>query len=308
MTSQQSRIVGGLYGLLVGDALGVPYEFKSPSNIPPLEQIEFEPPHGYPRAHQVPAGTWSDDGAQALALLDSLLSCGKLDLDDLMTRFVAWHSDGKYAVEGVVFDIGITTSQAISNFRRGTPARDAGLSGEYDNGNGSLMRVLPLALWHQGDDRQLAKDAMWQSMVTHGHARSQACCALYCLWARYLLRDDPNAWENASATLRSLVKGTPYEAEIESHIRPDELTPGNGSGYVVDSLRSARWVMQEPTYEGVVKAAVAMGNDTDTTACIAGGLAGIRDGAEAIPPRWLEALRGRDLADELLARLSERSS
>jgi ADP-ribosyl-[dinitrogen reductase] hydrolase len=307
MDQLQSRITGGIYGLLVGDALGVPYEFKSAAEIPPLQQIEFEPPSGYPRTYQsVPIGTWSDDGAQALALLDSLLTCGRLDLNDLMERITAWEQTGKYAVGGVVFDIGITTRKAISNFGRGVPAQDAGPSDAYDNGNGSLMRVLPLALWHQGDDKQLAKDAMWQSMTTHGHARSQVCCALYCLWARRLLENDSNAWDSATTALRGMIAGSPYESELELHIRPDDFTTGSGSGYVVDSLRSARWVMQEDSYEDVVKAAVALGKDTDTTACIAGGVAGIRDGVEAIPDRWFNALRGREVADELISRLLNR--
>lgn len=307
MNQLEKRIAGGFYGLLVGDALGVPYEFKKPTEIPPREQIEFEPPQGYKRTYQsVPIGTWSDDGAQALALLDSLLTCGHLDLNDLMERITAWQENGKYAVGGVVFDIGVTTANAISNFKRGAAAEDSGLKGDYDNGNGSLMRALPLALWHQGSDEELARDAMAQSLVTHGHPRSQVCCALYCLWARRLLHNEAEAWDSATTTLRSLVAGTPYESQLEFNIRPDDFTSGNGSGYVVDALRSARWVMREDSYESVVKAAVVLGNDTDTTACIAGGVAGIRDGVDAIPARWLDALRGRDIADPLLERLLNR--
>lgn len=303
----QQRIAGGLYGLLVGDALGVPYEFKKASEIPALTEIEFDPPAGYRRTYgSVPPGTWGDDGAQALALLDSLLTCGHLDLNDLMERIASWESQGRYAVGGELFDIGITTEKAISHFGRGVPADECGLKGEYDNGNGALMRALPLALWHQGSDEELARDAMAQSLVTHGHPRSQVCCALYCLWARQLLRDDSNAWETATATLRKIVEWSPHLSELNLHVRPDDLGPGTGSGYVVDSLRSTRWVMQEPAYELVVKAAVALGNDTDTTACIAGGVAGIRDGIDAIPTRWLGALRGREIVDPLLERLLSR--
>lgn len=304
MNDLQLKIAGGFYGLLVGDALGVPYEFKHPSEIPPRAEIEFSPPVGFARTYpQVPIGTWSDDGAQALALLDSLLRCEKLDLNDLAERIASWREAGQYAVGGKVFDIGITTNAAISRFRAGAAAENAGLKGEADNGNGALMRVLPLALWHRGNDEELARDAMAQSLVTHGHARSQVCCALYCLWARRLLKNDAAAWENATAILRPILRNTPHEMELESQIRPDDFSAGSGSGYVVDALRSARWVMRENNYENVVKAAVALGNDTDTTACIAGGVAGIRDGLEAIPARWLEALRGREVTKPLLERL-----
>lgn len=312
MPTFESRLRGGLYGLLVGDALGVPYEFKAPSQIPPFEQIEFVPPAGYPRTYaSIAPGTWSDDGAQALALLDSLLTCGKLDLNHLATNIAEWSQAGKFAVDHHVFDIGITTSRAVEEFLRGVEAAEAGPNNENSNGNGSLMRVLPLALWHKGSDAELVQNAMSQSLLTHGHPRAQLCCALYCLWARRLLEGEETelAWEIACTSLNDIILWQPnadiYQTELEVHIRPERLSPGQGSGYVVDSLHSARWLMRQRDYEKVVKGAVALGNDTDTTACIAGGIAGIRDGIEAIPTRWTEALRGQEMVTPLLARLLE---
>lgn len=305
MPTRRERIEGGLIGLLVGDALGVPYEFHAPEHIPPLDQIEFDPPRGYDRAHaHVPPGTWSDDSAQALCLLASLLDRGHLDSDDLAHRFVRWRDEGYLAVNGNVFDIGITTSRAINAFRAGTPATEAGPAGERDNGNGSLMRSLPLALWHTGSDAALVADARLQSRVTHGHLRSQLCCALYCLWARRILNATSDPWHDAVAALRSLYPdGTPEREEIEESIQPDDVRLGGGSGYVVDTLRSARMVLGAGSYELVVKAAVSLGHDTDTTACVAGGIAGVRDGIAAIPLRWRNALRGHELVAPLLAQL-----
>lgn len=293
------RIAGGVCGLLVGDALGVPFEFKSPDEIPAHDEIELEPPRGYPRSHAgVLPGTWSDDGAHALCLLASLLECGRLDLDDLAERLVAWYERGDYAVDGIVFDVGVRTSAAIRSYREGVPATECGGNDVHGNGNGSLMRVLPLALWHRGSDAELVRDARRQSLVTHGHVRSQVCCALYCLWARRILHDDVDPWNDAVATLRTLLTGDDdATAELEFHIRPDEEPEGKGSGYVVDCLRSARLALQQPTYEDVVRAAIRLGHDTDTTACVAGGIAGVRDGLHAIPLRWLDRLRGRDLAE-----------
>lgn len=198
------RILGGLYGLLVGDAVGVPYEFHTPATLPPWDAIEMVPPPDFRRAHtRAPAGARSDDGAQALCLLASLLECRGLDLDDLGRRFVDWRDRGYLAVDGVVFDVGVQTSQALAALRVGVPALRAGPAGERQNGNGSLMRVLPLALWHRGDDRELVRDAALQSRVTHGHLRSQVCCALYCLWARATLHGSTDAWANATDALRS---------------------------------------------------------------------------------------------------------
>ena len=147
---------GGLVGLLVGDALGVPYEFTPAAGVPQRSAIEMTPPPGFARAHgRVEPGTWSDDGAQALVLLDSLLRLGRLDADDLADGIRRWYREGFCAVGGVVFDVGIQTSAAIRRHESGTPAPQAGPAGERDNGNGSLMRVLPLALWHTGSDAGL---------------------------------------------------------------------------------------------------------------------------------------------------------
>ena len=321
MTRDQLR--GAMYGLLVGDALGVPFEFTPPDKLPPREQLDMTPPVGWPRAHLVPDGTWSDDGACALALLDSLLDCGALNLTDLAQKLLNWQFEGAYAVDGHVFDIGITTSAAIRRFRAGVPAEEAGPDDELSNGNGSLMRVLPLALWHRGSDFELARDAMRQSLVTHGHLRSQLCCALLCLWARRIGEgaQSETAWASATRTLRELLAALCNEAtqndgelfadvafgqwqnELEWHIRPDDDTPGRGSGYVVDCLRSVRDALREDTFENVVKHAVSLGHDTDTTACIAGGLAGLRGGFDSIPARWMDTLRGKEIAAPLVERL-----
>jgi ADP-ribosylglycohydrolase len=308
MPTREERIAGGLYGLLVGDALGVPYEFHAPEHIPPPEQLDFEPPAGFSRAHDgVPPGTRSDDGAHALCLLDSLLYQGRLDPEDFGRRLVNWYEWGYLAVDGKVFDVGIQTSRALAAFRAGTPALMAGPKGEMDNGNGSLMRVLPLALWHRGDDAKLASDAVTQSRVTHGHPRSQACCALYCLWARRILQGAADPWAEAVATFRELYpEGFEVRTELDTHIaRTDaEEPPGRGSGYVVDCLRSAKQcVASGGTYEAVVKAAVRLGRDTDTTAAVAGGIAGLIHGVQGIPERWRSALRGQDLLKPLLDKL-----
>jgi len=305
MINRTDRIVGGLVGMLVGDALGVPYEFHSAESIPQRSQIEYDPPAGFGRTHKgVEPGTWSDDGAQALCLLASLLDRGRFDPDDLGERIVRWYAIGYMAVAGEVFDVGITTAAAIQEIRSGTKAIFAGPKDQYDNGNGSLMRVLPLVLWHHGSDASLVLEARAQSCVTHGHVRSQICCALYCLWARRVLDEHDDPWNDATKTLRTLIAGDDAAIEeLEFQIRPDVLEEGNGSGYVVDCLRSARWVLQEPTFEDVVRSAIALGRDTDTTACVAGGIAGIRFGIGGIPERWVNALRGRELYEPLLDRL-----
>jgi len=305
MKAARDTLAGGLFGLLVGDALGVPYEFHPRPQIPEPHLIEMQPPDTFRRAHRgVPVGTWSDDGAQALCLLASLLDRGRLDPVDFAGRLVAWYEEGYMAVDGEVFDVGVQTSVALRALMGGIDPLSAGPADVRSNGNGSLMRVLPLALWHRGTDTELVADAYIQSRVTHGHARSRVCCALYCLWARRTLEGDPAPWESAVAVLRSLIKAGSDEHEaLEFHVRPDLDGDGRGSGYVVDTLRSARMVMAHSSYEASVSAAIGLGDDTDTTACVAGGIAGLRHGYEGIPERWRDALRGRELVLPLLDRL-----
>ncbi len=171
------------------------------------------------------------------------------------------------------------------------------------------MRVLLLVLWHQGSDESLVADAHLQSRVTHGDDYCQICCALYCLWARRILEQSIDPWQQATLKLRKIyAANTPFLDILEWAIRPDDEPEGRGGGYVIDCLRSARMVMAEPNYELVIKAAVALGDDTDTTACVAGGVAGLRDGITAIPTRWLELLRGRKIVKLLLDDLLKLSS
>lgn len=145
--SVQERITGGMYGLLVGDALGVPYEFYGAEELPPYEEIEMTPPAGFAKTYpDVDAGTWSDDGAQALCLMDSLLKNGGFSLDDYSDALLAWYEEGIWAVDGVVFDVGVQTASALCAYKSGLAPADCGMVNPEGKGNGALMRVLPLAL------------------------------------------------------------------------------------------------------------------------------------------------------------------
>jgi ADP-ribosyl-[dinitrogen reductase] hydrolase len=297
--TRAARIEGGLLGLLVGDALGVPYEFHGPEQLPARELLEFTPPAGFRRAHQsAPPGTWSDDGAQALCLLASLLERGQLDLDDFGRRLLAWWEQGYLAVDDRVFDIGNQTRIALRQLAAGVDVEQAARRDVHDNGNGSLMRVLPLALWHRGNDRELIHDAMRSSVPTHAHLRSQLCCAVYCVWARRLLEGLSlrEAWDAAVVLI---------EAQFLSFFGGAERRVKKLAKIELDCLHSARLALTESSYEGVVKAAIALGHDTDTTAAVAGGIAGIVFGIEGIPARWRQDLRGRALLDPLRDRLLE---
>ncbi len=318
--TKQDRIAGGLYGLLIGDALGVPYEFYEAEKLPPCDEIEMIPPAGFRKTYEnVAAGTWSDDGAQALCLFQSLLDQNVFCLEDFSDRVLSWYEDGVWAVDGEVFDVGIQTAYALRGYKNGLLPEECGMLNPDGKGNGALMRVLPLVLWHSvhgSPDKEqrtkgLVEDAHRQCLITHGHVCNQVCCALYCLAAQELMEglEAHEAIEAGLGALRRSYRDLPeYEQELEWSIRPDQTWEGTGTGYVVDCLRSAFMIfLQASDYEDGVKRAVLLGNDTDTTACVAGGLLGIRYGVQGIPDRWMSMLREREKADELLKRCLERS-
>lgn len=296
-----NRLAGGVWGHLVGDAVGVPYEFRKAAQI---GEVRF----GAKGSHGQPPGTWSDDGALMLALLDSLLGAG-FDVEDQGMRSVAWRRDRAYTPDGDgCFDIGGATGRALSALALGTPAADAGPAEIGDNGNGSLMRILPVALVDRGAaDATLVDHAKRASRVTHGHARSQVACALYVLTAARLLtgsRGRAAVLADARASLRDVLRGQPDQLDALDHLEtyPDR----GGHGRVWDSFWSA-WDAFEgaDSYQSTIKRAIAYGNDTDTTAAIAGGLAGIYWGLEGIPQEWLAGMRGRDVVEPLVVNLTK---
>lgn len=308
---RRNRMAGGLQGLLIGDALGVPYEFHEASGLPPLSLIDFDPPAGFRRSHNgVPPGTWSDDGAQALCLLASLLDCEGLDLANFAGRLLNWAYWGYLAVDGHVFDVGVQTQRALDALRDGEAPERAGPAGEYDNGNGALMRVLPLALWHIGDDLSLISMAARQCLPTHGHPRSAVACAMLCLWARAELSSVPSSWESAATRLRALGPSAALPPEeIDLVLDPAHLERVKGTGYVLDTLWSARYALEGAgDFAEAVRRAIALGNDTDTTAAVAGGVAGIRYGLSGIPKTWRDRLRGREILSGLEAELLSRAA
>jgi len=298
----RDRLEGAVWGHLAGDALGVPYEFRMPEGI---ETVEFRGGGG----HGQPPGTWSDDGALMLALLDSLTSAG-FDPEDQGRKALAWADSGAYAPGTTVFDIGGATSTAMRHLRKGVAAVNAGPSGEHDCGNGSLMRILPVALVGRDlSDAELVAQAQIASRVTHGHPRPQVACALYVLIARDLLRGETDTaaiLEACTARYRSVPEAH-LEALEELIARRSKVR--YGAGYVLDTFWSA-WeaLTGAASYREAVIAAVKYGHDADTTACITGGLAGIRWGIDGVAEEWLVQMRGREIAEPLVRRLVDLAS
>ena len=301
---KKSILHGGLFGLLVGDAVGRPYEFKSPHQLPTYHDIDIIPPANYPCTYaQVPFGTWTDDGAQALALLDSLIACNGLNLDHFANCLCNWYEKGAYTPDGIVFDCGIQTSDALNRILRGVPVSDAAGKDEFSNGNGALMRVLPIALFERKSSKNLIQLAMDQCLPTHGHQRSAIACALYCVMAKQLIENRIYIGPDAAAEYLIDYLNTEQKQELETIISSPFRDNPRGSGYVVDSLWSVHFAMQGDQFPDVIRRAISLGNDTDTTAAIAGGLAGLKFGFDAIPKNWIEKLKGKEMVYSLLDKL-----
>jgi ADP-ribosyl-[dinitrogen reductase] hydrolase len=297
-----ARLAGAVWGHLVGDAVGVPYEFKSSQEI---GSVEF----GAKGTYGQRPGTWSDDGALMLALLDSLLAAG-FDPEDQAKRALDWYRRGAYTPNNDgLFDIGNTTRQALQAFEHGAAAEQAGPTDEHSGGDGSLMRILPLALVEREiSDEELIEHAHRASRVTHGHERPQVVCALYSLLVRRLLTGKGGrqaALTDANDTLRAAYEAAPDgSAHLHALDHLESWSERGGRGRVWDSFWSA-WdaFAGASSYRETIERAIAYGNDTDTTAAIAGGLAGIRFGMSGIPEPWLAGMRGQEVVEPLIARL-----
>jgi ADP-ribosyl-[dinitrogen reductase] hydrolase len=297
----ESRIRGAVWGHLVGDALGVPYEFGP---LRPVQSVRW----GHQGTHRQPTGTWSDDGGMMLAVLDSLVE-GGFDPDDQAQRSLAWMVGPDYK-PGPRFDIGGTTAASLWRFRAGTPAELAGGSRESDNGNGSLMRVLPIALYglNEGTD-ELVRQAKIASRLTHRTVRAQVTCAVYTLLVQGLIKSDIALSRTASLNRAFYLTGKALETAAERRELATlreflQNRPLRGGGYVLDSFWSA-WsaFMATDNYADCVRCAVSFGSDTDTTAAIAGSLAGAYRGLGDIPRSWRQSMRGQEIVQPLLDRL-----
>jgi len=286
----ETRRQAALLGFLVGETIGVPFDSVPRQDLPPAEHIGPLPPSGMLRRYpHAPAGAWADGGSQVLALIDSLGTCGSLDLDDLSERLMRWLARGEYCVESVVFEYGVQTARALAAFREGVPAAECGPKGERHNGNGALMRVLPIALWWHGDDASLVAQARRSCLPTHGHAISQLCAALYSLWIRLALNDHAQPWTAAVQTLQFLLTDADDQRWL-NHILEAEQQAHPNNRYVVNTLWSVRDAyLSGDNWLERVRAAIRIGNDTDTVAALVGGVSAASEGTTHIPMDWLGA-------------------
>ena len=301
----------GVFGVVTGDALGCPVQFET------REEVAEHPVTGM-RGYgtfELPEGSWTDDSSLTLALLDSIRETGRLDPDHIMGNFVRWLDKGEFTPYGYAYDIGGGTMQAIETYMHAHDASRCGGRTEYDNGNGSLMRILPACLYCcvKGMEEDEAVQAIHTvGSLTHAHPRANIACGLYWFMIREILNGTGGLQERLQA---GLDKGFAYydrtlgeDENLGYYGRLRDLkqfaeTPGEkirSGGYVVDTLEAAVWsLITTGSFETALLKAVNLGHDTDTVGAIAGGLAGLYYGYEAIPPEWIGALKKKEWIAEL---------
>lgn len=308
-----------LLGVAIGDALGVPYEFRSRARMDESPCTEMR---GYGTYHQ-PAGTWSDDSSLTFCLAESLLD--GYNLADISKNFVSWESTAYWTATNEVFDIGIRTSKAISTLEHILVTVELSelnnlkyYGVESDNGNGSLMRIIPLLFYMQDftidEQFEIIRDV---SALTHGHIRAAMCCLIYLRFAQHLQNGHElaDAYSKMRTEVQSLWSRIDFDKDEQQHFQRTidqdiSLLHRNdisSEGYVIHSLEASFWcVLNAESYSETVLKAVNLGGDTDTTAAIAGGLAAIAFGIDDVPTSWLETLARKDDIIELGKKLDEK--
>ncbi|CAN5656945.1 ADP-ribosylglycohydrolase family protein [soil metagenome] len=305
-------IQDALFGLAVGDALGVPVEFKSRETIkhnPVTDMIGYG-------THNLPSGTWSDDSSLSFCLAEALTQGFELNI--VAQNFIKWLYQNYWTPRGQVFDVGISTRQAIYNLSTGTRPDLAGGFDEDENGNGSLMRILPLLFYIKDKEinerYQITKQV---SSITHAHIRSVISCFYYLEFARQLLSKGHKftIYQNLQSSIPEYLQSisiNPNEIALFGRLLngnikdlPEEQI--RSSGYVLHTLEAGIWcLLTTNTYSEAVLEAVNLGDDTDTTAAVTGGLAGLLYGYDHIPANWIAQLARKDDIDDLVKRLTEK--
>ena len=305
----KEKMRSGLYAGIVGDARGVPVEASTRQE---LALCSVKNMLGYGRYDQ-PEGTWSDDSSLSLCTMESLIKGH--DIEAMGKNFCNWLFDGHWTSTGFVFDAGITTFIALDKIRSGAAsAHESGCTHEDDNGNGALMRMLPVALYFRNEGiESLLQRVHELSAITHAHPRAKIGSGIFALLVRELLSgvDKNIAYRNAvSQSLEYYSPRPEFKPELPHFIRIFStdiaglpLDRVRSSGYLVDTLEASIWcLLNHSCTKDIVLAAVNLGLDTDTTGMVAGSLGGLYYGLDGVPQRWLHSLSRKAEIDELIDR------
>lgn len=301
----KDRCRGALVGLAVGDSLGAAVEFRSPGSFAPVTGYRSGGPHG------LNPGEWTDDTSMALALADSIGTVG-WDIHDQSRRYVEWWKNGKYSVNGRCFDIGITTRMALKRFLQINDAFRSGDSSESASGNGSIMRLAPVAIhFHHllpNKIAELSKVAEESSLTTHASEHCLSACRYMALILCGLIHGEDrdtvlsSDWKPLSE-LKAIKPLHPLVQEIADGSFKRRQPPAIcGSGWVIRSLEAALWAFHDAdSFDDAVLKAVNLGDDADTTGAVCGQFAGAMWGESGVGNKLRSGLARYDMLESALA-------
>lgn len=288
-----SEIVkNSVISIAIGDALGVPFEFKSRVDC---KRINNGKMIGY-MSHNMPKGTWSDDTSMTLATIDEINKYHIVDTDLLTEYFCDWIFNASNTAYNYVFDYGRTTYEALNKYEYDFNIEKVGSTDINSNGNGSLMRMLPISLYTYfnrcswEETKEIVDKA---SSITHAHDISKCACFIYTIFVHYLM--DGYTKETAYYLLKNFDFNKYYSQEtlnifdriLKNDITKLEENDIKSSGYVVDTLEASIWsIMKNNNYKDTLVNAVNLGEDTDTIGAITGSMAGIIYNSIDIPLDW----------------------
>lgn len=325
-------INSGIVGFAIGDAMGVPIEFEEREELlkhPVKKMLSYG-------SHDVPKGCWSDDTSMVLATMDSIIDTKSINYNDMADKFCDWINDAKYTSTNELFDIGITTKNSLIKYwnsknpyysafgigrttlvsinkynKNKVDATKCGGTSFEDNGNGSLMRILPISFYLYYKNNELKDDTIYEivknvSSITHGHEISIMGCVIYVIYILNILKglskiesyeriNDFNFKKYFSNETIKL-----YKRILKNEIPNLKIDDIDSKGYVVCTLETVLWVtLKANNFEESIIGAINLGNDTDTIGALVGGISGLLYGYESIPKDWLTDLKRKKYIEQM---------
>lgn len=308
-----NKIKGCVWGSICGDAIGVPVEFK------PRSYLQKHPIKGMTgtndptSVYKLTPGTISDDSSMSLVTMESLLK--GYNQKDIMRLFSIWFTKAYMTSHDEVFDIGVTTKRAINNYIK-KKSQPWGISTELANGNGSLMRIHPIAIYfvNKSDD-ELINKAFEVSELTHAHIRSKLACAYFCVLLKQILHKKSfiESYKYTNEVMKDLIikrgEYKPFERILTGKIIKESINKIRSGGYVIDTLEASLWcTYNTKTFKASLLKAVSLGEDTDTVSAVTGAITGALYGYQEIPKEWVNTIVRKDMIEKLVNRFVRRTS
>ena len=294
---RKNKAKGAFFGLIIGDALGAAVEFKKRGSFKKLTDMRSGGPHG------LDAGYWTDDSSMALCLAESLSEEG-FNLKNQLDKYLKWYQEGYLSSTEECFDIGANTARSLEYYKENEelpPERDRAA------GNGSLMRLAPVAIYFRDDFNRAVEYSAKSSLTTHNNVMAADSCS----YAGGLLQQFINSRIEMDAFKNKVIKDTAVDLDLDGRVTAavtgafkKDRSEIKSDGFVINTLEAALWAfLKSNSFNEAVLKAVNLGEDADTVGAVCGQIAGAYYGYNQIKKSWLEELAQREKLDEIFEKL-----